>query len=53
LNLLLKCLGDDKEIADIAGRGRMTAAQLTEEINNGTTLGQWFIGEYVKLRDGG
>lgn len=48
----LKCLGDSKEIADIAGRGRMTAAQLTEEINNSTALGQWFIGEYVKLRDG-
>lgn len=48
----LQRLGADKEIADLEGRGKMTAGQMYEEVFADSDIGVWFIAEFVKLRDG-
>jgi hypothetical protein len=45
--------GVGKDIAATPSGERLTVEQLMEAINQDTPRGRWFVGEYVKLRDGG
>jgi hypothetical protein len=44
--------GVGKDIAATPSGERLTVEQLMDAVNQDTPRGQWFIGEYVKLRDG-
>lgn len=47
----LSCMEPDKELVQM-GDKRVTVAFLTEEVENDTDVGRWFVSEYVRLRDG-
>jgi hypothetical protein len=47
----LQCMEPEKAIVQLNGE-RLTVGRITEEVNNNTDIGRWFIDQYVRLRDG-